>query len=382
MLTSSGAILTTHVGSLPRGTDGTALGAAGQQDAASLSQAVRDVVQQQVETGLDIVNDGEVSKPGFVSYVFDRLSGFEAAGRRHAGPWWAGSREAASFPDYYEAAERASPHYAHDVRRVTCTGPIRYIGQERLNTDLQNLKAAADQAGAKEAFMTSCSPSNIEDVQPNEYYESQEDYLSAIAEALREEYSLIVQSGLVLQIDDPRLVTHFTMTPAATIEDTRKWAALRVEALNYALSGLPEDRIRFHTCYSIDVGPRVHDMELKDIIDVILSVNAGAYSFEAANPRHEHEWRVWQEVSLPEDKCIVPGVITQSTVLVEHPETIADRIERFASVVGRDRVIAGADCGFASNATAEVFPSVVWAKLEALVKGAALASSRLWRKPM
>jgi 5-methyltetrahydropteroyltriglutamate--homocysteine methyltransferase len=223
------------------------------------------------------------------------------------------------------------------------------------------------------------APSNVEATTPNEYYPTPEAYVFAIAEAMREEYRAIVDAGFLLQIDDPFLVTYYITRPDLDIAACRKWAALRVEALNTALSGIPEDRIRFHTCYSINMGPRIHDMQLKDIVDIILQVRAGAYSFEAANPRHEHEWEDWQRIKMPDDKILIPGVITQSTVLVEHPELVAQRLERFASVVGRERVIAGADCGFASFAGSnEVHPSIVWAKFNALVEGARLASGRLW----
>jgi 5-methyltetrahydropteroyltriglutamate--homocysteine methyltransferase len=196
---------------------------------------------------------------------------------------------------------------------------------------------------------------------------------------MREEYRAIVDAGFLLQIDDPRLVTYYILSPRSTVAECRAWAEVRVEALNHALRGIPRDRVRFHTCYSINMGPRVHDMELKDVVDVILKVRAGAYSFEAANPRHEHEWRLWETVTLPQDAVLIPGVITQSTVLVEHPELVAERIARFAGVVGRERILAGADCGFASFAgSTEIHPSVVWAKLAALTAGAALASRRLW----
>jgi 5-methyltetrahydropteroyltriglutamate--homocysteine methyltransferase len=220
----------------------------------------------------------------------------------------------------------------------------------------------------------------VEATTPNEHYPSAEAYVFAIADAMREEYRAIVDAGFVLQIDDPFLVTYYITRPDLSIADCRKWAELRVEALNAALAGIPPDRVRFHTCYSINMGPRVHDMQLKDIIDIILKVRAGAYSFEAANPRHEHEWEEWRRAKVPDDKILIPGVITQSTVLVEHPELVAQRLCRFADVVGRERVIAGADCGFASFAGSnEVHPSIVWAKFKSLVDGARLASKQLWR---
>jgi 5-methyltetrahydropteroyltriglutamate--homocysteine methyltransferase len=248
-----------------------------------------------------------------------------------------------------------------------------------VKADIENLRAALAGRAVTEAFIPAIAPSNVEGRYPNKHYASDEAYLFAIADAMREEYRAIVDASFLVQIDDPRLVTYYIMNPAASVAECRRWAEVRVEALNHALRDVPRDRVRFHTCYSINMGPRVHDMQLADIVDVILKVRAGAYSFEAANPRHEHEWRVWERVTLPEEAVLIPGVITQSTVLVEHPELVAERLVRFASVVGRERVIAGADCGFASFAASnEIHPTVVWAKLAALVEGARLASARLW----
>jgi 5-methyltetrahydropteroyltriglutamate--homocysteine methyltransferase len=227
--------------------------------------------------------------------------------------------------------------------------------------------------------MPAISPASAADWLRHGYYKSDEEYLFAIAEALREEYEAIVRAGFLLQIDDPQLVTYWTKTPELTLEQWRKWAEMRVEALNHALRNIPAEKIRHHTCYGINMGPRVHDLELKDVVDVILNIRAGAYSFEAANPRHEHEWTVWEQVKLPEGKSLIPGVISHSTVLVEHPELVAQRIGRFAKLVGREKVIAGADCGFATFAgSKEVHPSIVWAKLRALVAGAQLATKSLW----
>jgi 5-methyltetrahydropteroyltriglutamate--homocysteine methyltransferase len=237
------------------------------------------------------------------------------------------------------------------------------------------------QVPAAEAFVPAIAPSNVEATTPNEHYRSAEAYVFAIAEAMREEYKAIVDAGFLLQIDDPFLVTYYITRPDLSIAECRKWAELRVEALNAALAGISPDRVRFHTCYSVNMGPRVHDMQLKDIIDIILKVRAGAYSFEAANPRHEHECEEWKRAKVPDDKVLIPGVITQSTVLVEHPELVAQRLQRFAQVVGRERVIAGADCGFASFAGSnEVHPSIVWAKFKSLVEGSRLASKQLWRQ--
>jgi 5-methyltetrahydropteroyltriglutamate--homocysteine methyltransferase len=231
----------------------------------------------------------------------------------------------------------------------------------------------------QEAFIPAISPSNVAAWESNEYYKTEEDFLFAIAEAMRVEYKAIIDAGFLLQVDDPALATYYILDPEASIEDCRRWASLRVEALNHALRGLPEDKIRYHTRYSINFGPRMHDMEIKNILDIILRVNAGAYSFEAANPRHEHEWQLWKAVKLAEGKSIIPGMITQSSVLVEHPELVAQRIARFAEAVGRENVIAGADCGFASFATSfQIHPTIVWAKLTALVHSAKLASDALW----
>jgi 5-methyltetrahydropteroyltriglutamate--homocysteine methyltransferase len=229
--------------------------------------------------------------------------------------------------------------------------------------------------------MPAISPANIEDWMGNNHYKKPEDYLFAIADAMREEYKAIVDAGFLLQIDDPRLVSYYLVNPDASIAECRKWAAVRIEALNHALRGIPAEKVRHHTCYGINMGPRVHDMEVKHLLDLILKINAGAYSFEAANPRHEHEWKIWGSAKLPKDKVLIPGVISHSTVLVEHPELVAERIGRFASLVGRERVIAGSDCGFATFAgSKEVHPSIVWAKFQALTEGARLASKELWRR--
>ncbi len=332
----------------------------------------------QVAHGLDVVDDGEMGKPSFVTYINERLSGF-APSAEPAGSPWAGSREALAFPEFYEPALRQRATATGRETRLTCTGPIAYVGQASVRADIDNLKAALAGVSAEEAFLPAISPSNVEGRHANAYYKTDEEYLVAIAEAMREEYQAIVDAGLLVQIDDPRLVTYYIANPRASVEECRRWAHLRVEALNHALRGIPRDRVRFHTCYSINMGPRVHDMELKDVVDIILKVRAGAYSFEAANPRHEHEWRVWENVTLPEGALLIPGVITQSTVLVEHPELVAERIARFAKVVGRENVIAGADCGFASFAgSAEIHPTIVWAKLRSLADGARLATKQLW----
>jgi 5-methyltetrahydropteroyltriglutamate--homocysteine methyltransferase len=373
-------ILTTHAGSLPRPAELLAAIQDPKRDAdayaALVRRAVTDAVRRQVEVGLDVVTDGEMSKPSFITYVTERLSGFERSAEPGALPW-AGSKEATTFPEFYEPMLRQSPNAA--APRFVCTGPVRYVGHAQVRADVERLEAALNGAKVEEAFIPAIAPSNVEGRQQNAYYKTDEEYLFAIAEAMREEYRAIVDAGFLLQIDDPRLVTYYILNPRSTVAECRAWAEVRVEALNHALRGIPRERVRFHTCYSINMGPRLHDMALKDIVDVILKVNAGAYSFEAANPRHDHEWRVWEGVKLPEGAVLIPGVITQSTVLVEHPDLVADRIDRFASVVGRENVIAGADCGFATFAgSTEIHPTVAWAKLRALVDGAQIASRRLW----
>jgi len=376
---STDRILTTHVGSLPRPPDLLDLlqaegGALDQPaNAARLREAVKAIVKQQMDLGIDIVDDGEFGKPSFVSYVNERLGGFEVDTGAGGSPW-AGSREALSFPEFY-----AETHAASRQRHMVCTGPITYKGGRQLARDIDNLKAALNGAKPVDAFMPAISPSNIEDWQKNAFYKTQEEFLFAIADAMHEEYKAIVDAGFLVQIDDPRLVTYYMLRPNSTIEQCRKWAELRVEVLNHALRGIPPEKIRHHTCYGINMGPRVHDMELKHIIDIVVKIRAGAYSFEAANPRHEHEWKVWRDVKL-DGKILIPGVISHSTVLVEHPELVADRILRFAEIAGRENVIAGSDCGFATFAgSKEIHPSIVWAKLKSLSEGAALATKQLWR---
>jgi len=379
---SADRILTTHAGSLPRppelldlvkSGDAAALEQTG--NAQSLRTAVSDIVRRQAALGIDVIDDGEYGKPSFVSYINERLGGYEVDTRAGPRNQWLSSREGRSFPEFYAQTHPASTH-----THMVCTGPITYKGHAQLKRDIDNLKAALKGVTVEEVFMPAISPSNIEDWQKNAYYKSQEDYVFAIAEAMREEYRAIVDAGFLVQIDDPRLVTYYIIHPEASIADCRKWAELRIAALNHALRDIPPEKIRFHTCYGINMGPRIHDMELKDIVDLILTIRAGAYSFEAANPRHEHEWKVWKNVKLPDGKILIPGVISHSTILVEHPELVADRIIRYAEIVGRENVIAGSDCGFATFAgSKEVHPSIVWAKFKALSDGARIASKQLWR---
>jgi 5-methyltetrahydropteroyltriglutamate--homocysteine methyltransferase len=259
---------------------------------------------------------------------------------------------------------------------LICSGPVTYRSVEAVRRDIENLKAALKDVNAEDAFMPSIAPSGVGF---NEHYPSEESYFRAVGEAMRVEYQAIVGAGFVLQIDDPFLTEIFSR-PDLTAEERRQSAEMWVEALNHALRGIPEDRVRFHTCYGINEGPRVHDAPLEDIVDVMLRVNAGAYSFEAANARHEHEYHVWENVKLPDGKVLIPGVITHASNIVEHPELIAERIRRFARLVGRENVIAGTDCGFSSQATynPEIHPTVVWAKFQALAEGARLATAQLW----
>lgn len=393
MKTSTTRILTTHTGSLPRPADLVALlnrkelGAPydGSAFADRVRRAIEEIVRRQAETGLDVIDDGEHSKLNWMAYARARLSGLEEIDSppRFRGP----TRDSLAFPQTYAdmrimLAARSGTLVAKRTVRPkaqVCAGPIVYVGEEELKTDIANLKRALDGVAAEDAFMTAISPSNLELYYENRYYASDEEYLAALAEAMRVEYKAIVDAGLLLQIDDPRMATHYNRAVDASIEDCRKFIALRVEAVNCALRGIPPDRVRFHTCYSVNIAPRVHDFELKNFLDLMLRVNAGAYLIEAANPRHEHEWALWRDVKLPGDKILVPGVVSHCIHLVEHPELVAQRIVRFAETVGRERVIAGTDCGFGtSGAGDEVHPEVAWAKLAALVEGARLASQRLW----
>ena len=388
MQRSTDRILTTHAGSLPRPKDledmiwarHTGVPVDQKAFANRVAGAVTDIVKQQQQTGIDIVDDGEVGKVSFVTYVIERLEGVSPKLGSARSPW-ANSREMQSFPEFYSSPQNQGASGALRSNRMVCTGPLKYKGHNKVKTDIKNLKAALKAAGLTEGFIPCISPTNVEDWIGNEYYKTQDDYLYAVADAMHEEYKAVADAGLIVQIDDPRLVTYYITHPERSVKQCRAWAESRVEALNHALRGIPEGQIRFHTCYSINMGPRVHDMELKDIVDIILKINAGAYSFEAANPRHDHEWRVWRDVKIPNDRILIPGLVTHSSVLVEHPQLVADRIMNFASVVGKERVIAGTDCGFATFAGQhEIHPSIAWAKLKSLADGAKIASRQLWSK--
>ena len=388
MKRSSDRIVTTHVGSLVRPDDLVSMVQArvnGEpHDAAALNARIKEtvtaIVKRQSEVGIDVINDGEFGKPSFLHYINERLDGFAPGKARAPGNPFAGSREFKSFPAFYEKAAASGTGPYNRAQHLECVGPITYKGRQQLKQDIDTFKAAMSSVKVLEGFMPAIAPSNVEAWQTNKYYQTAEEYLYAIAEAMRVEYHAIVDAGLILQIDDPRLVTHLNRQPSMSIDDVRAWAKIRVAALNHALRDIPREKIRFHTCYGINMGPRIHDMELKDIIDILLSIRAGAYSFEAANPRHEHEWSVWKNVKLPDGAILMPGVITQSSMLVEHPDLVAERIVRFASVVGRENVVASADCGFGSFAGAdEIDESIVWAKLASLTEGARRATKLLWR---
>jgi len=392
MKQSAQRILTTHVGSLPRPRDMLqplhARDSGEPYDAGALerqiAKAVSDVVHRQADLGIDIVNDGEHGRASFATYANTRIGGLERVLRppRHVSR---ATRDSLAFPAVYDemrkmfSARRELTGRPEDTVSLVCTGPLRYAGHDQVNADIAHLKAATAGLPVQEAFVTAISPTNLEMYFENQYYKSEEEYLFALADVMREEYKTIVDAGFVLQVDDPRLITHYNRVPSLSLEENRKFIELRVEALNHALQGIPEERVRFHTCYSINVAPRVHDLEMKHYADLMLKVRAQAYSIEAANPRHEHEWRIWKEIRLPEHKILIPGVVSHCVYQVEHPELVAERIERFAGIVGRERVIAGTDCGFAtSRAGDEVHPDVAWAKLQSLVEGARIASSRLW----
>ena len=382
MRKSADRILTTHVGSLPRPADLLAMMSARQRGEAvnepgyraRVSEAVAGIVKKQAALGIDVVSDGEMSKPSFITYINERLGGFEVDAADRSQSPWAGSREVKAFPDFY-APQLTNVHTRH--KHLICTAPVTYRGAAELKTDLDNLKAALKGVNVAEAFVPATSVSSIEDWNRNAYYKSDEEYLFALAEAIGQEYKTIVDAGFLVQVDDPHLVTYYVCHPDKSMDDCRKWIALRVEAINHALRGIPKDRVRFHTCYGINFGPRVHDIEIKHIIDILGRINAGAFSFEAANPRHEHEWAVWRDAKLPDDVVMIPGMITQSNVMVEHPELIAQRLGYWIDAFGRERIIAGTDCGFASFAgNDEIHESIVWAKFEALMEGARIASKR------
>ena len=379
MKRSTDGILTTHTGSLPRPDDLIDLLYAQENqepfDEAALVNRVRSAVaesvRQQTEAGIDIVNDGEMSKVSYSTYVSGRLTGFDSHVHVPRRP----RPDAAAFPAYAEWAASQQPA-ASRVKRYACTGPVKYVGQDSLQRDIENLKAALADSPDTEAFMTAASPGVISLFQPNQYYASNAEYLEALAEAMREEYEAIYHAGFILQLDCPDL----TGLSAAEIPGKPPTdLGPRIDAINHAVANIPPDRMRLHLCWGNYEGPHHLDVPLKDLIGEVLKVRPMGLSFEGANPRHEHEWNIFEDVKLPADKVIIPGVLDTTTNYVEHPELVAQRVVRYARVVGRENVIAGADCGFATYAgSMEIHPTVAWAKLDALVRGARLATERLW----
>ncbi len=395
-------IATSHVGSLPRPDSLIAAFRAVETGEpmeehtldTTLRNAVQEVVQRQRDIGIDFPGDGEFGKPmstrvqygSWWRYSWGRLGGlktgtaniYEMAPHRSK----PGEVVLTSFGDRRDRTTFAEAYRDPDSGITTgprppapvCVGPITYIGQEALAADIANFKAALAATGVTEGFMTSVAPGSASRI-GNEYYKTEEELLYACADAMREEYKAIVDAGLILQLDDPAIAENWDMVnPEPTVADYQKFSMVRVEALNHAIKGLPQDRIRFHLCWGSWHGPHMTDIPMRDIVDVMLAINANAYSFEAGNVRHEHEWKVWQDVKLPEGKLILPGVVSHATNVVEHPELVCERIMRFANVVGRERVIASTDCGLGGR----IHPQIAWAKLEALARGAALASKQLW----
>ncbi|HVO16825.1 MAG TPA: cobalamin-independent methionine synthase II family protein [Alphaproteobacteria bacterium] len=378
-------IQTTHIGSLPRPHYVLDILKArfngkpySEKDLdAALTKAVGETVKKQVECGIDFVTDGEFSKPGFFTYIQERLEGYEARPNQKFALF---EQEVKAFPEYYEEYFKQAMMGGTIVplAPVVCVGPVKYRGEKFLKRDIDNLKAAAKAAGvpAKHAFLPATAPSGVG---KNEYYRTEEEYFHALAVELNKEYRMIVENGFLVQVDDPFLPDIF-YEPGLDDKQKKRRAEIYVEATNVALKGIPADMVRFHTCYGINEGPRLYEAALSDIIQYVLKINAGSYSFEAANPRHEHEYHLFETVKVPEGKVLCPGVITHASNIVEHPELIAERIMRFAKLVGRENVMAGADCGFSSQALyrTEVHYTVVWEKFKAMREGADIATKKLW----
>jgi 5-methyltetrahydropteroyltriglutamate--homocysteine methyltransferase len=386
MQQNTNRIQTTHIGSLPRPHEVLDLlkaKFAGQPYDpkvldATIANAVTESVRQQVQCGIDIVTDGEFSKPGFFTYIQERLEGFEARPNQKLMLF---QQEVNAFPEYYEQyfKEAMMGGTIIPIIPVVCVGPVKYRGEAALKRDIENVKAAAKAAGVPDqhVFLPATAPSGVG---VNQYYKSDEEYFFALAAELAKEYRAIHAAGILVQIDDPFLPDIF-FEPGLDAAQMKRRAEIYVEATNAALKGIPPESVRFHTCYGINEGPRLYEAGLADIIEYMLKINAGSYSFEAANPRHEHEYHLFERVKVPDDKVLVPGVITHASNIVEHPELIAERIVRFAKLVGRENVIAGADCGFSSQALykTEVHRTVVWEKFKAMRQGADLATKQLWR---
>jgi 5-methyltetrahydropteroyltriglutamate--homocysteine methyltransferase len=393
MPSSDGRIPTTHVGSLIRPPELLKFIAARQSGQAydeseyqsCLARSVAEVVQRQAKAGIDLPSDGEFGKSiSWSQYALERLSGFE---RRRASPGanpFHRGADRTRFAEFYAELDRAdgAPTTAASAGApiAVCVGPIKYTGVDEIQRDIANFKAALKGAGVAQGFLPVAAPASVIPDRKNEYYASEDECLAAIGQAMRTEYRAIIDSGLLLQLDDARFaVTYDRMVPPATLQEYRSWVAKHVEVLNAALEGIPEEKVRYHVCWGSWPGPHVTDVPLKDVVDLVLRVRAGAYLIEGANPRHEHEWRVWDSIDFPKNKFLVPGVISHATNIVEHPELVAERLVRYAKAVGRENVMAGTDCGFAQGPFhRRVHPSIMWAKLEALVEGARLASRELW----
>ena len=373
MRRSEQRILTTHTGSLPRPTALLEAADNGATHDTLLRDSVADVVRQQLAVGLDVVNDGEFGKSSWAAYVLERVTGFEIRRDELIPLNWLG-RDRERFADFFA---KEMPSALTGSPTEVCVGPITYQGQAFIQRDLNNLRSALPDNA--EAFFTAVAPASTGYNARNEYYSSDREYVYAIADALKQEYHAIIDAGLLLQVDDAVLANMYDYLVQQSPEKYRQWAQLRVQALNHALEGIAEDRVRYHVCFGSWHVPHVADAPLEEIIDLILQVRAGAYSIEAANPRHAHEWRVWQSHKLPDGRMLIPGIVTHHLTTVEHPRLVADRIIRFANLVGKENVIAGTDCGFAQNQGIQrVHPSVMWAKFESLVEGARLASQELW----
>jgi len=384
MKRSENRILTTHVGSIPRPQQLRDLAQSAPESVQNeqryeeyLRDSIAEVVKMQAKVGIDIVNDGEFGKSSWSNYILERITGFEHRPDQLRPVYWLG-RDRHRFPEVM-AAE--FPWMTSGVPTEACVGPIKYRDHRAIDRDIRNLKAALRSVNVEEAFLPVVAPASSAYDGVNEYYPTEKEYVYAIADALREEYRAIYDSGLLVQVDDAVLANMYDHLVEKSPENYRQWAGLRIEALNHALEGIPEDRVRYHVCFGSWHVPHLSDAPLEEILGFILAVRAGAYSIEAANPRHEHEWRVWETTKLPAGKILIPGVVTHHTMTVEHPRLVADRILRFARLVGPENVIAGTDCGFAqAQFIQRAAPSVMWAKFEALVEGARLASGELWQK--
>ncbi len=384
MKRSQDRILTTHVGSLPRPQALLELASYGKgppQDPVEYARRVRvavaDVVKRQAQVGLDIINDGEFGKDSWAGYIMQRITGFEIRKDQLRPLEWLG-RDGVRFANFIA---QEMPHVLTGTPTEACVGPIKYRDTQAIDRAVENLTAALKSVEVAESFMTAVAPASTAYDGVNEFYPTEREYVFAIADALHSEYAAIHRAGLLVQVDDAVLANMYDTLTQRSPQHYREWAELRVEALNRALEGIPEDRVRYHVCFGSWHVPHLSDAPLEDIVDLILKVRAGAYSIEAANPRHEHEWRVWQKVKLPPGRILIPGVITHHIVTVEHPRMVADRIVRFAQLVGRENVIAGTDCGFAQvDSIRRVDPEIMWAKFEALVEGARIATRELWGK--